>query len=389
MNPDIVPGWHTEPGPRIEGSRDLDSAKLQAPCIVENPDGGFRLFYTAVGPARPYPQCQGYILSAVSEDGLAFTTEPGIRLAPQSTIPHMSLRLLAPSVTRLPDGRWRMYVEARGTADRPTVITSAVSEDLLSWEHEPGIRLETADGLGGPRFLWLPDGRGRLLACADDYGRAGLPGGTRVGKNVISAESSDGLEFVFESGRRMTSRQGEWDRVGITAAQLLEPTTDNSSWTLIYSAWQDAPEGSVVPVHPSDPASLQAPDRELDFAAASIAADISGFRSRIFRARSADGLVFDQPECILAGEGYDGDGIDAVHAEDMSVIRLGDGRQRMYYAACDTDGTWRIASAVTGASGDSEPETLPVSTMFQMLEGLSPPMLLSPDDVQQQGESPD
>ncbi len=388
MNPDIVPGWHKEPGPRLEGSRDLDSSKLQAPCIIERPEGGYRLFYTAVGPARPFPECQGYILSAVSEDGLAFTIEPGIRLAPQPTIPHMSLRLLAPSVTRLPDGRWRMYVEARGSADRPTVITSAVTEDLVAWEHEEGIRLETDHGLGGPRFLWLPDGRGRLLACADDYGAGGLAAGTRLGKNVVSAESSNGLDFVFEPGQRMTSRQGEWDRVGITAAQVLEPTA-GTPWTLIYSAWQDAPPGHTVPVHPSDPASLQTPNQELDFAAASIATDISGFRSRIFRATSPDGLAFDQPECILAGEGYDGDGIDAVHAEDMSVIQLGDGRYRMYYAACDTGGGWRIASAVTGKSSDSEPETLPLSTMLQMLGSLSPPMYLSPDDVQQQGEPPD
>jgi hypothetical protein len=49
----------------------------------------------------------------------------------------------------------------------------------------------------------------------------------------------------------------------------------------------------------------------------------------------------------VAGGGYDSDDIDAVHAEDMSVITLGDGRQRMYYAACDTAGRWRIASAVT------------------------------------------
>ncbi len=49
----------------------------------------------------------------------------------------------------------------------------------------------------------------------------------------------------------------------------------------------------------------------------------------------------------MAGGGYDSDDIDAVHAEDMSVITLGDGRQRMYYAACDTTGRWRIASAVT------------------------------------------
>ena len=38
---------------------------------------------------------------------------------------------------------------------------------------------------------------------------------------------------------------------------------------------------------------------------------------------------------------------DAVHAEDMSLIRLPDGRLRMFYAACDRSGVWRIASAVT------------------------------------------
>ena len=41
--------WEKEPGPRLEGSRPLDSAKLQAPCIVRNPAGGVLL------PADPRP----------------------------------------------------------------------------------------------------------------------------------------------------------------------------------------------------------------------------------------------------------------------------------------------------------------------------------------------
>jgi hypothetical protein len=49
---------------------------------------------------------------------------------------------------------------------------------------------------------------------------------------------------------------------------------------------------------------------------------------------------------VVEGAGYGGDGLDAVHAEDMSLLPLGDGRYRMYYAACDKDGNWRIASAV-------------------------------------------
>jgi hypothetical protein len=82
--------WRKEDGPRLAGSRPLDSAKLQAPGIARKPGGGFRLFYTAVGPAKPYPACQGYILSASSEDGLSFRPEPGIRVAPQPALPHMN-----------------------------------------------------------------------------------------------------------------------------------------------------------------------------------------------------------------------------------------------------------------------------------------------------------
>ena len=137
----ITHRWQKEADPRVEGSRPLDSAKVQAPCIVRSPSGGFRLFYTAVGPAKPYPACQGYILSAVSDDGLIFRKEPGIRLAPQPSLRHISLRVLAPTVTRCGDGRWRMYFEARGPANSPTVICSAASSDMLRWELEDGIRL--------------------------------------------------------------------------------------------------------------------------------------------------------------------------------------------------------------------------------------------------------
>ena len=49
----------------------------------------------------------------------------------------------------------------------------------------------------------------------------------------------------------------------------------------------------------------------------------------------------------MEGGGHDSDDIDAVHAEDMCTVRLLDGRVRMYYAACNGQGTWQIASAVT------------------------------------------
>jgi hypothetical protein len=69
-------------------------------------------------------------------------------------------------------------------------------------------------------------------------------------------------------------------------------------------------------------------------------------RSRIFVAYSTDGLTWDRAEGVIHGSGYGGEGLDAVHAEDMSLIKIGQGKYRMYYAACDKDGNWRIASAV-------------------------------------------
>jgi hypothetical protein len=143
---ELFKSWIKEDGPRLQGSRDLDSSKLQSPCIVRLPSGGYRLFYPAVGPAKPYPNCQGYILSAVSEDGLNFQKEPEIRLAPQPKIAHMSLRVISPSVTACADGRWRIYFESRGSADIPTVICSAISADMLNWELETGIRLQAPGG---------------------------------------------------------------------------------------------------------------------------------------------------------------------------------------------------------------------------------------------------
>ena len=73
---------------------------------------------------------------------------------------------------------------------------------------------------------------------------------------------------------------------------------------------------------------------------------MAGYRSRIFVAYSTDGLRWHRAECAIDGTGYGGEGLDAVHAEDMSLAKIGQAKYRMYCAACDKDGNWRIASAV-------------------------------------------
>ena len=235
-----------------------------------------------------------------------------------------------------------MYFEARGRADRPVVICSAVSSDMLEWELEDGIRLQHPNGLGGPRYLPLPDGRGRLYCCGTDSSAdAQFP------KGVISAITSDGLNFELEPGYRVPAMQGAHDSGGISAAEVVLPATAADKWSMVYSAWQDVPSGTEVPPHPSqDPNAVENGLSE-DFAAASIASDLAGFRSRIYVAYSPDGLVWERGVCALEGTGYEGEGLDAVHAEDMSLIEIGKGAYRMYYAACDRAGNWRIGSAVS------------------------------------------
>ena len=51
----------------------------------------------------------------------------------------------------------------------------------------------------------------------------------------------------------------------------------------------------------------------------------------------------------VAGLHFSIQGLDAVHAEDMSLLAIGGGAYRMYYAACDRSGNWRVVSAVTAS----------------------------------------
>ena len=339
--------WVKEPGVRVSGSRDLDWSKVQAPGIIHDPSGGYRLFYTASGPGKPFPHCQGYILSAFSEDGLTFTPDPGIRVAPDPTIEYGNLRLLAPTITSCADGRWRMYYESRGPANIATVIASAVSVDLLQWEVEPGIRLAAYGGVGGPSYITLPDGRGRLICFASIYDEDATDSNKRSSQSVISAITEDGLNFALEPGFRLKDGYSTQEDIGITAADVIVPHTTDTLWTLLYSAWQDLPPGTEAPLHPSNDPDFAKEGHVEDFAAATIVCDLAGYRSRIFSAVSNDGLNWHRQGCVIEGDGYGQDGIDAIHAEDMSVIRLGDGDYRMYYAACDNEGNWCIASART------------------------------------------
>lgn len=221
-----VSGWTKEEGIRIEGG---------VPYIVARPEGGYRLYYC---------RAEG-IFSAVSEDGLTFTEEPGVRISGGCD----------PTIVKLEDGRYRMYYKVELDMDTH-VIHSAVSNDGLSWVKE-GLRFQNMDApchgwTSVPDAVRLPDGRVRIYFVCDKMLNA-----------VASIISHDGLNFTLEEGLRLE--------------RAVDPNVirlPDGSYRMFYAT---APEG--LPVVPPN---------------------------RIYTARSRDGLDWTvEGEILRAGGPYD------------------------------------------------------------------------------------
>lgn len=189
--------WAKETGSRLSPGGFNDRYFVWEPEVVMLPDGTFRMYYGAYGDS-PIS-----ILSAISSDGVNWTKENGVRVAPGGVFDGLAVG--SPDVIRLPDGRWRMYYS--GSNDGATTagsILSATSVDGINWTKELGVRLSPGnrpDGLGEfhlccTSVIRLPDGTLKMYYTASDRPSGG------VGR-ILSAVSSDGLNWVKEAGIRV------------------------------------------------------------------------------------------------------------------------------------------------------------------------------------------
>lgn len=300
--------WRKDQGIAVDVPAEPGHWKVLTPDVIALPGGGYRMYYTLVGPGFDYAVTPGSIRSARSDDGERWSIEPGVRLAPHE--PHASLRVVCPDVVPLPDGGYRMYFEAQ-PRDRPACIGSARSDDGLHWEVEPGMRFgDDAWRYGSPRAVPLADGRWRLyLHRYTDPLRLGLD----AGNHIISAVSRDGLSFAEEPGVRI-AQETDLETFSVYAAEVVRLGADPdhpTSWRMYYAGWT------------ADPV-----------------------RGRIFSATSPDGLAWTKdpaPSLDPAGPGVGA--LDAEKCSEPSVMQLPDGRYRLFYEACDEGQTWRILSA--------------------------------------------
>ena len=109
--------------------------------------------------ANDYDNATSRILSATSADGERWNPESGVRLSPQQGGAG-DFRVVSSEIVPLADGgRLRMYYECcDGTQSQQNSIRSAISDDGLLWTVETGIRFELSQcNVSSPRILFLYD----------------------------------------------------------------------------------------------------------------------------------------------------------------------------------------------------------------------------------------
>lgn len=187
-----------------QGSLQAKGSRLGAdPEAVVLPDGSIRLYYVVFPKDKPpqgpdgQPMLNGQtiqIKSAVSQDGVTFEEEPGVRYGAAELITD-------PDVVKI-NGRWFMYI-SEGPRD-----VALSSEDGMAFTPEKTIREN------GSVSNTVPVGRGifRQFYC---------------GQGIKSATSSDGLTWQDEPGTRVPVNP---DRIQCDPA----PVQLDTGWLMVF-----------------------------------------------------------------------------------------------------------------------------------------------------------
>lgn len=168
--------WHREEGDPIAGPEDMQNID-----IVSLGGTQFRAYYMK----------SGQIYSALSEDDGRSFTEEGARFAGN----HFA-------ALKLPSGQVRIYYTDFETGD----LFSKISDDGLDFTDEEGIRLSASEeGIVHPSVITLPDGGYRMYFDVEISENSNE--GPNFGEKMKSASSTDGLAWTLDNGVRIKLRQ--------------------------------------------------------------------------------------------------------------------------------------------------------------------------------------
>ncbi|MDE2807950.1 MAG: hypothetical protein OXN90_05980, partial [Gemmatimonadota bacterium] len=214
--------WEKEPGVRMDAGGEGAEHYIWSPDVIPLADGRYRMYYegkTEQGDG----QVKATIVSSISDDGLVWEREPGLRLAGAS-VSYLAPRCLHLDPAAEQGGpRFRLYVSAYPYPDVAgnKKIVSAVSEDGLVFQLEPGVRIPQDRDLESyavyaPEVLRLGEGGFRMY-YAGWTSAPEVPRGSKYHGRIFSAFSADGLQWVKDPGICIDNG-GPWD-----AAKASEP----------------------------------------------------------------------------------------------------------------------------------------------------------------------
>jgi hypothetical protein len=315
---DAAPDEDTAPRPEATWSADVVRTGLcgtVSPRVVKFPDGMYRVFYSQILPregfpagANDYDNATTRILSAVSNDGIHWTPEAGVRLGAEQGGAG-DFRVVSSEVVPMADetGRLRMYFECcPGSQSTRNAIRSAVSSDGgVNWDVEPGERLAVDEtNISSPRVVFLDDGRCRMYVH-------------QRGVGIVSAVSGDGgTTFQLEPGVRVAQTPPHATHTAF-ASEILRV---GPSRFRMYFAGYSRPQHAAV-----------------------------------LTAVSEDGLEWAvDPSPVVSPSGS---GVGAAKCSEMCVVELPGstpdaGRFAMLFEACDGTavdqrGVWRVACVLS------------------------------------------
>ncbi|MFC1544758.1 hypothetical protein ACFL4X_01190 [Gemmatimonadota bacterium] len=278
------------------------------------------------------------ILSATSSDGINWRRNAGVAVDVKGE--HGSEMVYWPHVVQF-DGFKRMYFMGShlvGGNWRERIL-SAISVQGGEWTIEPGERISPDSEQEGRKVYspWIvPISRGYRMyySAKNDYGRT----------NILSAVSSDGIEWTREPGIRLSTpssvfesvsgpsvirRNGDWLMfctcgTGCISGIGKACSEDGLNWVLITERQRDVinpgPRMSAC-----NPSIVQLNDGTLRMYFSGHDETVN--TSRIYVAESRDGNVWDAGrQCLDHSGNYERHGVDFCHA-----VNEADGNWLLYY----------------------------------------------------------
>jgi len=192
------------------------------PFAVKLANGSFRLYYTDQTGDPPSPGARA-IMSAVSDDGLNFTVDEGDRLTYNGSS-YESSGIRGGKILQLDNGTYRMYYHGID-GDSHWRVLSAVSENGLNWTREAGVRLDPSDlcdgvtRIGNVAPLITSNGTFHLyvsaLVCTGD-----------LANGIFDTTSADGLTFTAGSTPVINSYGSESEGTEVTPEDPAAIITD-------------------------------------------------------------------------------------------------------------------------------------------------------------------